>query len=626
MDRPRLVSLVAPTPAFSGDSPEDSAPVPADRRIRFAGLEADFALRTLHRDGAEVPIQEKPLHLLEILTRRPGRVWKREELARLLWPGVAYLDFDNSLNVAVRRLREALGDDASQPRFVATVPGHGYRFLMEARCVPPRRILREAEENQEDPWLSRLGRHREPPAPWSRRKALGTAALALLSGAGLSFFLSVFLSFGSSPGGRVPHPEEALFSKVPANPSSWEEDSALSGLDATKRLRLLQLRARSLLLMGRPYEAERLLRPALELVDRGAGNAALDADVFQVAAQVAAWRGDLARAEELVRRSVDLHGRRGARAEGAEAQALLAEILARKGLESAVPAALEAVRTARAAAGDFAPEVGRALRHLALAHLYLDDPFPAEQAARQSLALFRSSGPASAGDRTLETVTSLQTLAAVLFRAQRLDEAEVYVRESRQLSREALGEAPSTHVTTADLYLGVYRSLQGRHEEAEEILRQGLAMLQILGSQDDSAASSYLGALAFSVWKQGHLREAENLQQRTREIRLALFGERSGEVANANHNLACILLDQGRYEEAEEVQLEALGVRLQLFGHEGLQTAYSMVGLGQIYLATGRPMEARGMLTEALRVRRLQLPPGSPLIEETNALLQQSLT
>lgn len=97
-------------------------------RVRLGVFEVDFERRELWRGGERVAVQEKPLQLLEALVRRRGEVVSREELHRILWPEAQYLDFENNLNVAARKLREALGESAAEPVWVHTVPRQGYRL------------------------------------------------------------------------------------------------------------------------------------------------------------------------------------------------------------------------------------------------------------------------------------------------------------------------------------------------------------------------------------------------------------------------------------------------------------------------------------------------------------------
>jgi Tol biopolymer transport system component/DNA-binding winged helix-turn-helix (wHTH) protein len=99
------------------------------QKIRFGLFEADLRSGELFRDGSKVRLQEQPFQILAMLLDRAGEVVTREEMRERLWPADTFVDFDHSLNAAIRRLRDALGDTAENPRFVATVARRGYRFL-----------------------------------------------------------------------------------------------------------------------------------------------------------------------------------------------------------------------------------------------------------------------------------------------------------------------------------------------------------------------------------------------------------------------------------------------------------------------------------------------------------------
>ncbi len=96
--------------------------------LRFADFELDVSAGELRKRGVKVKLQEQPLQILIMLLLRQGRVVTRDELRSTLWPSDTFVDFDHSLNSAVMRLRETLGDSAECPRFVETVPKRGYRF------------------------------------------------------------------------------------------------------------------------------------------------------------------------------------------------------------------------------------------------------------------------------------------------------------------------------------------------------------------------------------------------------------------------------------------------------------------------------------------------------------------
>ncbi len=107
--------------------------------IRFDVFEADLAAGQLRKRGSKVNLREKSFRVLASLLEHPGQVVTREDLHRRLWPDDVFVDFDNNLNAAIAKLRETLGDSAEHPRFIETLPKHGYRFLSkvtEAARVP----------------------------------------------------------------------------------------------------------------------------------------------------------------------------------------------------------------------------------------------------------------------------------------------------------------------------------------------------------------------------------------------------------------------------------------------------------------------------------------------------------
>src|SRR5882724_3924555 len=99
------------------------------RPVQFGIFEVDLRAGELRRNGSKVKLQEQPFQILTILLAHPGEVVTREELQKKLWPADIFVDFDHSLNAAIRRLRDALGDAAENPRFVETVARRGYRFV-----------------------------------------------------------------------------------------------------------------------------------------------------------------------------------------------------------------------------------------------------------------------------------------------------------------------------------------------------------------------------------------------------------------------------------------------------------------------------------------------------------------
>src|SRR5438093_615679 len=99
------------------------------RILCFGSFEVDLASGELRRQGLKISLQDQPFRLLALLLERAGEVVTREELRDKLWPADTFVDFDHSLNTAVRKLREALGDSAETPRYVETLARRGYRFV-----------------------------------------------------------------------------------------------------------------------------------------------------------------------------------------------------------------------------------------------------------------------------------------------------------------------------------------------------------------------------------------------------------------------------------------------------------------------------------------------------------------
>ena len=111
-------------------------------RVRFGVFEVDLQAGELRKQGMKVRLQEKPFQILALLLEKPGELVTREEIRQRLWPEV-FVDFENNLNTAATRLRQALGDSPESPRFVETVPRRGYRFIAPVELI---------DSSAEAPW------------------------------------------------------------------------------------------------------------------------------------------------------------------------------------------------------------------------------------------------------------------------------------------------------------------------------------------------------------------------------------------------------------------------------------------------------------------------------------------
>src|SRR5262249_13443151 len=148
------------------------------RIIRFGMFEIDLHSAELRRNGLKVRLQEQPFQVLAMLLERPGELVTREELRRRLWSADTFVDFDHSLNAAIKRLRDALGESAESPVFIETLAGRGYRFIAPVDGTPA-------------PSSVGIARVLEPNKPHPRRRVrlwlLATASLVVVAGVILQF-------------------------------------------------------------------------------------------------------------------------------------------------------------------------------------------------------------------------------------------------------------------------------------------------------------------------------------------------------------------------------------------------------------------------------------------------------
>jgi len=106
--------------------------------LRVGGIDIDMRRHEIRRDGQTIRLQQQPFQILALLIEQAGAVVTRQQIERRLWPDGTSVDFEHSVNAAIRRLRVALNDDAIEPRFVETVPRRGYRFV--GRVDPSGRV------------------------------------------------------------------------------------------------------------------------------------------------------------------------------------------------------------------------------------------------------------------------------------------------------------------------------------------------------------------------------------------------------------------------------------------------------------------------------------------------------
>ena len=113
------------------------APPPLADIVRFGIFQIDLKARQLHKSGIKVKLQDQPFRVLALLVARAGQVVTREQLRQTIWPSDVYGTFDQGLNNAIKKVRDALEDSADNPRFIETVAKHGYRFIAPVNPVQP---------------------------------------------------------------------------------------------------------------------------------------------------------------------------------------------------------------------------------------------------------------------------------------------------------------------------------------------------------------------------------------------------------------------------------------------------------------------------------------------------------
>jgi cholera toxin transcriptional activator len=177
---------------------------PNNGRIALFGLfELDLSAGELRKSGVKLRLQGQPFQVLALLLERAGEVVTREELQQKLWPSDTFVDFDHSLNTAINKVREALGDSASSPRYVETLARRGYRFIAPVQGAAQRESLPGSGDGaaaseqvhapttvaSSDPYPSSVALHPELEVPIPRR-ALTRGLFALIQVMYLIFYLT----------------------------------------------------------------------------------------------------------------------------------------------------------------------------------------------------------------------------------------------------------------------------------------------------------------------------------------------------------------------------------------------------------------------------------------------------
>ena len=171
--------------------------------VRFGVFEVDLSARELRRQGMRVKLQEQPFRVLTVLVARAGRVVTREELRAAIWPTDTFVDFDNSLNTAINRIREAIGDSKDNARFIETLPRRGYRFIAPVTGVDERRTETNDGARTAD------AKDTPPVSPTIRRRA-SVRTVAILASLALMLAIGLILRERYRTSGQPPNASRGI--------------------------------------------------------------------------------------------------------------------------------------------------------------------------------------------------------------------------------------------------------------------------------------------------------------------------------------------------------------------------------------------------------------------------------
>lgn len=200
-----------------------SQPAP-QRTVRFGVFEVDLSAGELRKRGHKIKLQDQPFQVLSLLLCRPSEVVTREELRQALWPADTFVEFDQGLNTAINKIRQALGDSADNPHYVETLARRGYRFL-----GPVDEAVNEATVDALQPGDVHevVGRNQhvaegpeEPPAAPAERREWQVLPWALFAAVSLALAVLAAVHFGQSPSEaqavrfQVPLPDKVTFGRL----------------------------------------------------------------------------------------------------------------------------------------------------------------------------------------------------------------------------------------------------------------------------------------------------------------------------------------------------------------------------------------------------------------------------
>lgn len=255
-----------------------------NRIVRFGAYEADLQEARLTKAGVRIRLQEQPFQILVLLLERAGQLVTREEIRQKLWSGNTFVEFDDALNTAVRKLRAALNDSADNPRFLETVPRRGYRFvapvtLPEAQVSPSQ--VQTTSETVIAPGskAARLEASRTPSTAWRSFAWVGIVGVVVAALAGIYWYRS-------RTGFKITSKDTIILADFVNTTGEAVFDDALRqglevGLEQSPFVKVLSDRKAALVLkqMGHSPEAPMTGRTAIEVCQRTGSKVAVQGSI-----------------------------------------------------------------------------------------------------------------------------------------------------------------------------------------------------------------------------------------------------------------------------------------------------------------------------------------------------------
>lgn len=266
---------------------------PADRFIRFGSYEVDLLEGRLTKAGFRIPLQGQPFQILTLLVEHAGRVVTREEIRQKLWSEETFVEFDDALNTAVRKLRAALGDTANNPRFLETVPRRGYRFVASVTFPPELQIIEnpvraDVAEAPADFVPAPAEIEPRPSQATSRKAGLRRLALLLPAVFVAASAVGMYLQL-RRPGFKITNKDTIVVADFVNTTGQSVFDDALRqglemGLEQSRSVKVLPDRKASVILkqMGHSPEERMTGKTALEVCQRASAKVTVQGSIFSL--------------------------------------------------------------------------------------------------------------------------------------------------------------------------------------------------------------------------------------------------------------------------------------------------------------------------------------------------------